>query len=99
MGKRSREKATGKSLKERLSGARERMRLRRPARRMAKRMQRTGDYREFQELVSELEDEDIEEFLRKLDKAILRWKSVALDPLTQTEYQILVDERTRREKR
>ncbi len=96
MGKSSREKATGRSFKERLAKARERMKLYRPARKMTKRMQR-GDYTEFRNLVAELEDEDIEEFLFKMDRKIDKHPTLSMDPLIQNEYTILVEERTRRE--
>ncbi len=97
MGRRSREKATGKSLKERLSGARERMKLYRPANRMAKRMRRTGDYSEFRELVTELTDEDIEDILYGMDRQIDKHPRIASESLIANEYTILVEERTRRE--
>lgn len=74
-----------------------RTRQRREARRIARHMRATGDYSEFEELVAQLSDEDIEEMLAKLDKAINFSVHVATDPLTVNEYRILVEERRRRE--
>ncbi len=97
MGKRSREKATGKSFKERFSEAKEILKVYRPARKMAKRMRKTGDYGEFRDLVAELEDEDIEEFLHKMDRKIDKHPQLASESLIVNEYTILVEERKRRE--
>ncbi len=64
---------------------------------MAKRMQKTGDYSEFEELVSELEDEDIDEFLLELDSVMDKRPILSTDSLIQNEYRILIEERKRRE--
>lgn len=54
---------------------------------------RTG---RFRRLVSELEDEDLEDFLQQIDTAMAKKEKLGVDPVIQTEYAILVEERTRR---
>ena len=51
----------------------------------------------FRKLVSELADEDIEDFLRQLDTAMAKKERVGLNPAVQMEYAILGEERRRRE--
>lgn len=76
---------------------RERLRLYRPARKMAKRMQKTGDFSEFEELVQNESDEEIERLIRRMDKVFDRHPSAGGNLLLVTEYGILVEERKRRE--
>ncbi len=57
-----------------------------------------GNFKEFGDMVADLSDKDIEEFLLKIDKALMKDPMLFVrKPLVKDEYLILVKERQRRD--
>ncbi len=86
-----------KRWRQRVADKLEEMRARPEAKKMLRRMLETGDWSEFRGYVADLKDEEIEEFLFRIDQAVTRKPQLMIEPSVRMEYQILIEERQRRD--